>query len=390
MTQATPARAQEGAGSPDVLAKVTKLNKKALDAYQKKDFDAARGFLKEALDLCANSGLDKHPIKARTHIHYGIVMVAGFKQRDAGIKHFKKALQIQPDIQLTKSVATPALQDAFEEAMVGQSAAGGDDSGGAEPQADNDQGASNADTTASGDDAPPPQRRRPPPKKKKKHSDDDDSDDNGAVSKRKDDDDGDDDDVPAAKNAGKIFIGLSVGGGFGVASGSGEEASSTSHALASAGFAPAQLMHIAPEVGYFISHNLMLSLQGRYQIVSGLNPGPTTCGNSPCSAKSSAIAVFAKATYVMLDGDFHFFFGGSVGGGTIRHVSNFPADRSCGQGNQTCVDTLQAGPFLVGPNLGFMYDLGKTAALILALNTELGVPKFTFNVDANIGLGLKF
>ncbi len=58
--------------------------------------------------------------------------------------------------------------------------------------------------------------------------------------------------------------------------------------------------------------------------------------------------------------------------------------------NQTCVDTLQAGPFLVGPNLGFMYDLGKTASLILALNTELGVPKFTFNVDANIGLGLKF
>ncbi len=184
MTQATPAHAQEG-GSPDVLNKVTKLNKKALDAYQKKDFDAARGFLKEALDLCANSGLDKHPIKARTHIHYGIVMVAGFKQRDAGIKHFKKALQIQPDIQLTKSVATPALQDAFEEAMVGQSAAGGDDSGGGEPQADNDQGAGTADTTASGDDAPPPQRRRPPPKKKKKHSDDDDSDDNGAVAKRR-------------------------------------------------------------------------------------------------------------------------------------------------------------------------------------------------------------
>ena len=259
-------------------------------------------------------------------------MIAGFKQRDAGIKHFKKALQIQPDIQLTKSVATPALQDAFEEAMVGQSAARRRRLGRRRAAGRQRSGRRAAPTTtASGDDAPPPPRRRPPPKKKKKHSDDDDSDDSGAVAKRKgDDDDDDDDDVPAAKNAGKIFVGLSVGGGFGVASGSGEEASATSHALASAGFAPAQLMHIAPEVGYFISQNLMLSLQGRYQIVTGLNPGPNTCPGG-CSAKTSAIAVFAKATYVMLDGDFHFFVGGSVGGGAIRHVSNFPADRSCGQ-----------------------------------------------------------
>ncbi len=256
--QSTPAYAQDA--NPDVLNKVTKLNKKALDAYQKRDYDGARDFLKEALDLCKGSGLEKHPIRARTEVHIGIVLITGYKQRDAGIKHFKTALQIQPDIQLTKSVSTPALQDAFEEATVAQGG-GGDDSSGGGAQASNDDNAGGGDS-AGGDDNSAP-RRRPPPKKKKKHSDDDD-DSGAAVSKRKgDDDDGDDDDGGGTDNKGKIFIGLTGGSGFGIASGTGEMASTVKHTLASAGFAPAQLMQVAPEVGYFLSSNLLLSLQGR-------------------------------------------------------------------------------------------------------------------------------
>jgi hypothetical protein len=65
---------------------------------------------------------------------------------------------------------------------------------------------------------------------------------------------------------------------------------------------------------------------------------------------------------------------------------------SCTQGGKpaNCVDTLAAGPVLVGPNLGITYDFNKTFSLIVAANTQLGVPKFTFNVDAVLGLGLKF
>ncbi len=387
--QSAPAHAQDA--NPDVLSKVTKLNKKALDAYQKRDYDGARDFLKEALDLCKSSGLEKHPIRARTEVHIGIVLITGFKQRDAGIKHFKTALQIQPDIQLTKSVATPALQDAFEEATVGQGGSSGDDSSGGGAQASNDDNAGGGDS-AGGDENTGP-RRRPPPKKKKKRSDDDD-DSGAAVSKRKGDDDdgGDDDEGGGANNKGKIFIGITGGAGAGIASGTGEMASQKPHTLASAGFAPAQLMQVAPEVGYFLSSNLLLSLQGRVQFVSGPNPGPTTCGSKPCATASTAIAVFAKATYLLGDGDFHFFFGGSLGGGTIRHVSKFPADVSCGTSTtpQNCVDTLAAGPLLFGPNLGIMYDFTKNLGLIVALNTQVGVPKFTFNLDFDAGLGIKF
>src|SRR5581483_6714150 len=144
LARSTPAHAQDA--NPDVLSKVTKLNKKALDAFQKRDYDGARDYLKEALDLCNSSGLEKHPIRARTEIHIGFVLISGYKQRDAGIKHFKKALQIQPDIQLTKSVSTAALQSAFEEAQGGAAGGGGDDdSSGAQ--------ASNSDDNAGGDSA---------------------------------------------------------------------------------------------------------------------------------------------------------------------------------------------------------------------------------------------
>ena len=89
--------------------KVTQLNKKAIDAYNKQDYETARAVLKEALELCASAGLDKHAIRARTHIHFGIVAIVGFKQREVGLKQFRKALEVQPDIKLTKQLATPEL-----------------------------------------------------------------------------------------------------------------------------------------------------------------------------------------------------------------------------------------------------------------------------------------
>ena len=74
----------------------------ALDAYAKQDWETARALLKEALELCASAGLDKHAIRARTHIHFGAVAITGFHQREVGLKQFRKALEVQPDIKLTK------------------------------------------------------------------------------------------------------------------------------------------------------------------------------------------------------------------------------------------------------------------------------------------------
>ena len=124
-----PAAALAQDDNNPAIEKVTALNKKAVDAYNDLEFEEARKLLKQALDLCSASGLDSHPIAARTHIHMGVVLIAA-KQQDLGIKQFKRALEIQPDIQVTKQMANPEILEAFKEAGAGLAAGGG---GGSEP-----------------------------------------------------------------------------------------------------------------------------------------------------------------------------------------------------------------------------------------------------------------
>src|SRR5947207_9503970 len=126
LTLAIPARAVAGPAESQAVEKVTQLNRKALEAYAKQDWETARALLKEALELCASAGLDKHAIRSRTHIHFGAVAITGFHQREVGLKQFRKALEVQPDIKLTKTIATPELQDAFEEAVLAGGGGGGD------------------------------------------------------------------------------------------------------------------------------------------------------------------------------------------------------------------------------------------------------------------------
>jgi hypothetical protein len=120
------------AQSDEAVDKVTKMNKKAVEEYENLNFEESRKLLKEALDFCSQNGLDKHPVKARTHIHLGIVILAGFKQREVAIKQFRKALEIQPDIKLTKSLANPEIQEAFDEAVAGMGQPEKPDTGGGE------------------------------------------------------------------------------------------------------------------------------------------------------------------------------------------------------------------------------------------------------------------
>ena len=168
-SQRRPSPQRPAAGDPAAVAKVTNLNKKALDAYGQQDYDTARDLLKQALEVCDSAGLDQHPITARTHIHFGVVAIVGFKQREVGLKQFKKALEIEPDIKLTKSLVTPELQDAFEEAVLAgdtnkaggaAAAAGGDDNGGnagGAAAAGGDDNSGNAAAGSDDDETPQPQ-----------------------------------------------------------------------------------------------------------------------------------------------------------------------------------------------------------------------------------------
>jgi hypothetical protein len=372
-------------GDPAAVAKVTNLNKKALDALGKQDYDTAKDLLKQALEVCASAGLDQHPITARTHIHFGVVAIVGFKQHEVGIKQFRKAIEIEPDIKLTKSLVTPELQDAFEEAVLaGNGAAGG---GEAAPAAGGDEnaGAAAAPTVeATGDDDEAP-KRAPKPKPRKKHGDDDDDD------KGKDKDD----EGPGQK--GTFFLGLTLGTGAGIASGSGEVFPAM-HNLAAAGFAFSQLGQVKPEVGFFVAPSVLLSVALRFQYINGLNGEVNSgCPGGFCKPYSTATAVLAKGTWLLGDGPFHFTVGGQIGGGYIRHAEPFTSDKNCRAtaptpaqtDRQSCVDTIAGGPFLIGPTAGILYEIGDSFNLVGGLNTELGLSKFTFNVDVDVGVALR-
>jgi hypothetical protein len=396
---ASSASAANPAGDPAAVAKVTNLNKQALEAYNQQDYDRARDLLKQALELCDSAGLQQHPITARTHVHFGVVAIVGFKNREVGLKQFKKALEIEPDIKLTKSLVTPELQDAFEEAVLAgdkgggggaATAGGGEKAGGGEPagggEATTAGGEDNAGAAAGGEDEDEdhPKPKPKPPKRKK--SDEDGKD------KGEDEENG---------QNGTIFLGVTLGSSAGLASGSGHM--NPQHALGGPGFAVGQLGQIEPQFGFFVNSTTMLSIVGRFQYVSGLN-GENACGSNGttfCNPTTLVGAALGRVTFLMGDAPFLITVGGQIGGGYVAHAVVFGNDTGCGtsqsnagspgpnSGHTQCVDALLGGPFLIGPTVGLMWQLGDVANFVAGVNSELGFPKFTFNFDLDVGLAFR-
>jgi hypothetical protein len=484
----TPLGRADAQEADDPVAKITQMNKDAIVALQAQKWDDARKLLKQGLDLADASGLQQHPITARTHIHMGVVLISGFKQRDLGIKQFKKALEIEATINLTKSLVTPELTEAFNEAKAG----------GAAP-------AATPPATAPAPTAPPPANPEPPPPpppaapaepaapaaspegaeepsgivhepitEAKKGStisvtvgvqadlkfdkmvlayrpagatefngremkevaegrygaeipttatggdsvdyyvEADDAEGNAVATKGTVD-------SPLSINLGgakaahnkpeggeeeedeepdhTYFVGLMLGSGFGWATGVGDTNHDTS--IKPPGLALATLFQVAPEVGYWLTDALMLSIQLRYQHVTGTVPAYNPFTGEEFKGANYAFAAFAKATWKLGDddSDWHPFFSLAAGGGYIRHEvtlhpmnpSNFPPNWNCGpKGTQDCVDTIQGGPILIGPGGGVFYDLTDNLQLVGQANAVLGFWNFTFNLDINVGIAYGF
>ena len=463
VAQPVVAFAQEVEEDPVALQKITEMNKKALDAYDALDFEQARKILKDALDACTAANLDKHPIKARTHIHMGAVLFGGFKQRDLAVKQFKKALEIEPDIKLTKSVATPEVQAIFEEAKASmgtpEAGAGGNEGGATEPSAGG-QGAGNSATVGLSHSPITVSRRgqsinvvatldprtegvakvvlayrpegatdflaREMSKSGNTYAGEiPGSATNGATvayfieaqgadeavlssagtqekpftvslsapsgksgGKKKEGDEEDDD-----EEAGKIYLSLGVGLGFGSASGNGEVLTRQS----ASGFASGG-GQVVLEGGYFVAPQLRLSLAARFQFYSGPNgyfdsTMSGACGSDNyCQPASGALSVFAKGAWFFRSmGLVRPYVGAALGGGQIRHVVSFDDPKTCGNaGTEACKDTALAGPVFIGPHGGILFAFNRHAGVALELGTQLGFPKFTFNIDVNGNVAIMF
>jgi hypothetical protein len=416
------------------IDKLAKINKKAVDEYQNLNFEESRKLLQTALDGAAESGLESHPVTARTYVHMGVVLLAGFKQKDEAIKAFRKALQIQPDIKLDKSLATPEIQEVYDEAIAAQKAEPPKPAGDAikhQPVAQSNRGVS-IPIKAIVDGA----------KKVTLYFKADGADDFAEKGLREDptgsgtwlgeipgaatqgaaleyylEATGADDGKLGSKGTSEEplavnlqggrkkepkpapepesptwLIGLGFGSGVGWATGYGEVDSKDR--VSPAGFAPSQLAHVVPEVGYFVSPTLLLSLQLRLQLVTGAStyhPGGDQCGDGVCTPAWYALAGLVRASYFLSEGDFRPYVAGVAGLGQIRHVAKFESVEECGLSmKETCIDTVAAGPVLVGGGGGFLYDVTPGFALTLGTNALIAFTTFTFHIDINAGVALSF
>jgi hypothetical protein len=437
------------------VEKVTKLNKKAVDEYQNLNFEEARKLLKNAIEVCGQTGLENHPVTARTYIHLGIVTFTGFKQKDEAIKQFRKALEIQADIKLDKILATPEVQEVYDEAFEQQKEAATTKK--PPPEVKPGEGIEHTPITKSPQGSTIQVKATVDPSlgaKKVVLSFSADGADDFAEREMKEDPAvsgayigeipssatqggvvdyfiealGDNDAVvaskgsanktlkivmlgpngqplsgggrkkqekPAADEAPSWLFGLAFGSGVGWASGNGEI--NSMFKVNPPGFAMSKLGQVVPEVGYYISPEFLLSVQLRYQHVTGGTPfyleqTDNSCGSDHvCTPGTYAFAGFGRATFFFGEGDFRTYVAGTAGLGTIRHVATFESQTHCGvMHNETCIDTVPSGPIFVGAGAGIMYSLTPAFALTFGTNALLGFTKFTFHIDLNAGVAFEY
>jgi hypothetical protein len=439
---------------------ITLLNRKAVEAYQELNFDEAQRLLRQALDVADAHGLSQHPIRARTYVNLGSVLVGGYKDREQAIKMFHQGLLISPEIHISRALANPQIQEVFDEAVRRLSS---------EP--------------TSSTPAPPPSAAVALPAEKLLAHDPvrtglrgnpltitvapDSSlgqravilgyrpagaavftevtmqrqpngihlglipeaatagghveyyiEARGANGKRMTSRGSSVDPLvvtlslpevtravdvaaparpPASTEDKRWVLTLMAGTGIGWTSGVGEVRQLD---IFPSGFAWASLGHLAPAIGYMVTPNLLLGVQGRLQLITGAaeyrpSGGATSgaCGNDGvCSPATGAFAVLARAEWIFNapGSAFRPFVSGAVGGGIIRHVAQAGDQADCGSGqNAKCFDTVPAGPFLFGPGAGFKYSLSSSLSLVVALDELIGLGKFTAETDANVGLSLR-
>jgi hypothetical protein len=186
----------------------------------------------------------------------------------------------------------------------------------------------------------------------------------------------------------RFFVGLLAGTGAGWATGYGDTNADTMYHPAA--FTLASLGQLVPEVGYWLNPTLMISLQGRFQAVTGTTD--VYADGRVYRTANYAAAGFVKATWVAgRPGSAHPFFSLAAGIGQIRHVVTFDSLKTCGpNGQEVCVDTIATGPVAVGPGAGIFIDIGSHLVGIFQLDTQLTFPAYSVNLDGNLGLAVRF
>jgi hypothetical protein len=191
---------------------------------------------------------------------------------------------------------------------------------------------------------------------------------------------------PAVRRS--FYFGVGVGSGLGYVDGETE----VSHQAVTCCVAPAPL-HVTPEIGFWLSRQLTLSLVGRIGFPLGANVA---------GAATLAPAGFLRATY-LFGRDRGPYLHGDLGGGFIRHTIKLT--RSSATTNQGDTDTYVTGPLLLGAGTGWIFPLGGSGLrFVVDLSVIAGIPiveslgsgaraskpGFAIHGDLSLGMGFAF
>ncbi|MBN2576388.1 MAG: hypothetical protein JXP73_17635 [Deltaproteobacteria bacterium] len=187
-----------------------------------------------------------------------------------------------------------------------------------------------------------------------------------------------------------LWLVFAVGGGGGYHRGSPEmnPKDASGERIGVSGFGPAQLLHVAPEIGFLLRDNLVFSVQGRFQYVTGTQH--VLVGKRTYQPATLASAGLAKVTWLgpRGSGKLQPLVSAMFGAGQIRHSITTPASANltgCGP-EPTCKDTMLGGLGLVGAGAGLRLRLGESLGLYAAVELLAGFPSFMLNADVNAGV----
>ena len=183
------------------------------------------------------------------------------------------------------------------------------------------------------------------------------------------------------KTSGYWWLGLGVGFGYGYAGSSGPEVYHATVVKYTPGVAWAKAAQVTPEVGYFLTPSLSLSLQGRIQYI------PQAAGNSTAPA---AVAFLGRLLYFTSGKTVRFYGSGILGGGQGFRLYVEGLKNNGKNGTPPIVnDTVLGGPVVFGVGGGMAIGLSDSWSWILEINGLGGVPAFSMVADINTGVRLR-
>jgi hypothetical protein len=186
----------------------------------------------------------------------------------------------------------------------------------------------------------------------------------------------------------KLFLALAAGTGGGYVTGSTERINSPVGCC----FAPA-LLHVMPELGYYLNPQLAISAAFRFGFPVGANVSGHATG---------APAGLIRVRYALDPGGDGIQLIGALGGGLLRHTVKIE-----NQGEAMDTDTTASGPLLLGGGASYVRPLSGPMKFVVELNAlaafavidELGDcpdgdscvrPSFGLQLDANLGILFAF